>query len=100
MKDANRINTSLFLYEINRRKLDEKDYGIFTEIYNWFRYKLTVIYPETKIGSSYFWFGSDNTRLVKVLDYLDTGITGYEMKNLNENAFKEYFPMILWLKNF
>ncbi len=91
MKDANRINTSLFLYEINRRKLDEKDYGIFTEIYNWFRYKLTVIYPETKIGSSYFWFGSDNTRLVKVLDYLDTGITGYEMKNLNENAFKEYF---------
>lgn len=94
MKDANRINTSLVLYEIKRRNLEEKDFEIFSKIYDWFRYKLTIIYPQTKIGASYFLFGSDNEKLVNILQYFDTGITGYEMRELNESAFKEYFPNI------
>ena len=94
MKDANRINTSLLLYEIKRRKLEEKDFEIFSKIYNWFRYRLIVIYPQTKIGASYFLFGSDNEKLVNALAYFDTGITDYEMRKINESAFKEYFPNV------
>lgn len=91
IKDANRINTTLLLHEIKRRKIDEDDFDIFNKIYDWFQYKLVVIYPETKIGASYFLFGSDNKKLVNILKYLDTGITDYSMRAMNEAAFKEYF---------
>lgn len=91
MKDANRINTTLLLHEIERRKMEEEDFAIFHEIYNWFAQKLILIYPETKIGASYFLFGSDNQKLVNILKYFDTGITNYSMRVMNEAAFKEYF---------
>ncbi len=92
IKDANRIYTTLLLYEIKRRKMDDADFYIFNKVYEWFEYKLNVIYPETKIGASYFLFGSDNQKLVNILKYLDTGITDYSMRVMNEAAFKEYFP--------
>lgn len=92
IKDANRINTTLLLYEIKRRKMKEDDFEIFNKVFDWFKYKLIVIYPETKIGASYFLFGSDNEKLVSILKYLDTGITDYGMRVINEDAFKEYFP--------
>lgn len=92
MKDANRINTTLLLYEIKRRKLKEADFEIFNNVFDWFKYKLIIIYPETKIGTSIELFENDNKKIVNILDYLDTGITGYVMKTMNENAFKEYFP--------
>lgn len=92
MKDANRINTTLLLYEINRRKMAEEDFEVFNKVFDWFRYKLAIVYPETKIGASYFLFSSDNEKLSNILSYLDTGITGYSMRAMNEAAFKEYFP--------
>lgn len=92
MKDANRIHTSLLLYEIKRRNMEDKDFEIFTKIFDWFKYKLVVIYPQTKIGKSYFLFGNDNEKLVNILKYLDTGITDYKMRDINLTAFKEYFP--------
>lgn len=67
IKDANRIYTTLLLYEIKRRKMDDADFYIFNKVYEWFEYKLNVIYPETKIGASYFLFGSDNQKLVNIL---------------------------------
>lgn len=72
--------------------MDDADFYIFNKVYEWFEYKLNVIYPETKIGASYFLFGSDNQKLVNILKYLDTGITDYSMRVMNEGAFKEYFP--------
>lgn len=92
IKDANRINTTLLLYEIKRRKMEDNDFEIFNKIFDWFKYKLVIIYPKTKIGASYFLFGSDNERLVNILKYLDTGITNYDMREINVAAFKEYFP--------
>lgn len=92
LEDANRVNTSLLIYEINRRKLEEGDFQIFRQIYYWFKYQLIIIYPQTSIGASYYWFGSDNERLVNLLKYFDTGITGYTMRKINEKAFRQYFP--------
>ena len=92
IKDANRISTTLLLHEIKRRKMEETDFDVFRKVYDWFQYKLIVIYPETKIGASYFLFNSDNKKLVNILKYLDAGITDYNMRTMNEAAFKEYFP--------
>lgn len=91
IKDANRVGTSLLLYELERRHLEEEDFKIFQEIFDWFQKSLTIIYPYTKIGASYFRFGTGNAELIKILQYLDTGITGYKMQSLNETAFREYF---------
>lgn len=91
IKDANRINTTLLLHEIKRRKMEEEDFEVFRKVFDWFQYKLIVIYPETKIGASYFLFNSDNKKLVNILEYLDTGITDYSMRAINETAFREYF---------
>ncbi len=91
MKDANRIPTTLLLYEIKRRNMEEEDFRIFNEIFDWFSSKLNVIYPETKIGNSYLLFESNNKKLVEILKYLDTGITDYKMRTINKAAFQEYF---------
>lgn len=91
IEDANQIHTTLLLHEISRRKMKDTDFKIFQDIYQWFKYQLIIIYPETKIGASYFRFVSDNEKLVSILKYLDTGITNYSMRKINENIFKEYF---------
>lgn len=91
MKDVNHLTTSLLLYELERRKIEDADFQLYHMIYSWFQKKLVVIYPETRLGASYIRFGNDNEKLIKILDYLDTGITGYEMRKINENAFREYF---------
>ena len=72
--------------------MEETDFDVFRKVYDWFQYKLIVIYPETQIGASYFLFNSDNKKLVNILKYLDAGITDYNMRTMNEAAFKEYFP--------
>ncbi len=92
IKDANRIYTTLLLHEIKRRKMEEDDFVLFNQIFDWFKVKLTIVYPETEIGASYFLFDTDNESLVNILQYLDTGITDYRMREINEAAFKEYFP--------
>lgn len=91
IKDANRITTSLLLHELERRHLEEDDFQLYHMIYHWFQKNLMVIYPETRLGASYFRFGNDNKKLVQILDYLDTGITSYKLQEINEAAFREYF---------
>lgn len=91
LKDANRVGNSLLLYELNRRNLEHGDFEIFNQIFDWFDNKLVIIFPETKIGASYFRFEDNNESLVKILKYFDTGITNYQMREINKTAFKEYF---------
>lgn len=91
IEDANRIEETLLIHEIQRRKMNDAEFMIFQRIYLWFKYQFVILYPETKMGASYRWFGSDNKKLIRILKYLDTGITDYSMRKLNENAFKEYF---------
>lgn len=91
IKDANRLKSSLLLYELERRHFEEKDFRIFHTIFHWFKNKLIVIYPDTRLGQSYFQFDNDNEDIIKLLKYLDTGITGYKMQDINESAFREYF---------
>lgn len=91
LKDVNRIQNSLLIYEIERRNLRQEAYQLFSRIFNWFESGLSVIYPDTRIAESYIRFASDNQRLISLLDYFDTGITGYHMQKINEAAFREYF---------
>lgn len=91
INDANRIESTLLLFELNRRKLKEDDFLLYNSIFDWFRNNLLLIYPDTRIGKSYLRFGNDKEKLVQILECFDTGITGYQMQEINENAFREYF---------
>lgn len=91
IKDANRIQNSLLLYEIRRRNLEDKEFEIFLKIYDWFKHKLMIVHPNTKMMTSFTLFGRDDDRLAQILDYLDTGITGYEMREIKEDVFRQYF---------
>lgn len=91
IQDANRIDTTLLIYEINRRKLKDEDFIIFNDVYDWFKRKLMVLYPQTKVANSFKRFSVNNERLIELLKYFDTGITNYEMKGLKESAFRQYF---------
>ncbi len=92
MKDVNRIRSSLLLYEIARRNMDDSEFTLFSEIYNWFEEKLTIIYPDTRVAASFMLFSRDNNKLINILDYLDTGITGYKMREIKKEVFRQYFP--------
>lgn len=91
IEDANRIDTTLLIYEISRRNMKDEDFNIFNSVYTWFNTKLLVVYPETKVANSFKRFSVNNKRLIELLKYFDTGITDYNMKELNENAFRQYF---------
>lgn len=91
IEDANRIQHTLLLYEIKRRNMREKGFDIFNQVFDWFRYHLVLVYPDTKIGESFLLFQDSNKNLTDILKYLDTGITDYDLREINETAFKEYF---------
>ena len=72
-----------------------KEFEIFLKIYDWFKHKLMIVHPNTKMMTSFTLFGRDDDRLAQILDYLDTGITGYEMreiysKSLNTETFLRF----------
>lgn len=91
MEDANRIDTTLLIHEIRRRNMKDEDFSVFNSVYTWFGRKLMILYPETKVANSFKRFSVNNKQLIDLLKYFDTGITDYEMKKLNESAFKQYF---------
>lgn len=92
IKDANNIKSSLLLHELARRNLVEKDFKCFNDIYTWFDKKLVIIYPDTALGEGYWKFNENDENLIKVLQYLDTGIIDYKIREIQLDAFKEYFP--------
>ena len=91
IEDANRIEDALLLRELVRRKLDSNVFGIFLELYLWFRVQLVVIYPDTVLGESYWRFNEENDNLVQLLQYFDTGISKYELRQVSEEVFRTYF---------
>lgn len=93
IEDANRIDSTLLVYEINRRRIEDEDFKIFNCVYNWFRSKLIVLYPETRVANSFRQFSVNNKRLLDLLSYFDTGITKYNMRKLKESAWRQYLRM-------
>ena len=91
IEDANRIDTTLLIYEINRRSMKDDDFSIFNNVFMWFRKKLVVLYPQTRVANSFRRFSVNNKRLVELLKYFDTGITDYHMDELEDSAIKKYF---------
>lgn len=92
LKDANNMKSCLLLHELARRNLDESDFKCFNEIYTWFDKKLVIIYPDTILGEGYWKFNKNDENLIKILQYFDTGIVNYEIRKIQLDAFREYFP--------
>lgn len=91
IEDANRIDTTLLIYEINRRSMKDADFDVFNRVFMWFSRKLVVLYPETRVANSFRRFSVNNNHLIELLKYFDTGITSYHMDELEESAIRKYF---------
>lgn len=90
-QDIMNMNNVLLLSEIKRKNLKEKDFEVFSNIFSWFKDKLKIIYPDTVIGTFSRMFNTNcNLDIIKLLDYFDTGITGYKMENSSMEELKKY----------
>lgn len=70
--DMKNQSNQLFLTEIANKNLDYEEVSVFNSLYNWFKNKLTVIYPETN-NKSYI-KTSNKDFYKKFLEKFDTGI--------------------------
>lgn len=86
-KDIMNMDQVLFLKEISRKNLNDPDFEVFNSIYDWFDEKLTVVYPDMPLSKGENVFNSrSGVEIVKLLEYLDTGITDfvYEESTMEE----------------
>lgn len=84
-EDSLTMKETLLLSEITRKKIRDDDFNVFVNIYNWFKYKLIIIYPSTKVGI-FTTINSSSKELLKLLKYFDTGIIDFEKETISINA--------------
>lgn len=90
-KDIMNMDNVLFLREIVRKNLQDTDFMMFNDIFEWFDESLIIIYPETVIGSHLKVFeGDTHFDAIQILKYFDTGITSFENKTSNIEELKRY----------
>lgn len=101
LEDANNIENTLLLTEINRRKNNPKSFGIFENIFSWFHNKLEVIYPDSVMHEITKVFKNRDIDLIKLLKYFDTGIENCELRDSSLEEISKYIPNELFndLKN-
>lgn len=80
MKEVNRMENVLLLSEIIRRKNAIEELFMFNEIYDWFKNKLVIIFPDTVFNQFHEVFKEQsNQNLIQLLKYFDTGIKNYSL---------------------
>lgn len=89
-EDSLNMNKDLLVSDINRKNICDSDFNIFKEIYNWFYSQLVIIYPNTGSSSFSVSYCNDNAKIVKLLNYFDTGITGFTMKEVSIDELSRY----------
>lgn len=93
-EDIMNMNNILFLSELNRKNILHPDFEVFNNVFDWFSDKLKIIYPNTFLGNSFRAFNNDNDiSIIKLLDYFDTGITGYKVENSSLEELRKYMEL-------
>lgn len=89
-QDFKNSNTLLFLSEMNRKNMDNLSEGfVFQEVYNWFKDKLTVLFPDSRFKGLNF-VGSDEEMAQTFNNFLDvfqTGISSITSKEISLDNF-------------
>ena len=80
----------LFLNEISRKNLKEKDFEIFNDIFEWLSKKLIVIYPDTTSRYLKIFDHNDELDILKLLEYFDTGITDFVNESSSVEELNRY----------
>lgn len=92
LEDANNIENTLLITEINRRKNNPESFKIFENIFSWFHNKLEVIYPDSVMHEITKVFKNRDIDLIKLLKYFDTGIENFELRNSSLEEISKYIP--------
>lgn len=87
----------LFLKILNQNKsalyAEHKEASPFKEIFSWFRYSLSVNYPDIMISPySYFLSNENKEQVCKILSSYDTGITDYAIVENTNEMVKSQIP--------
>ena len=99
--DMKTNNSSLFLYEMNRGKIDlykhESELSVFKDIYEWFNETLSVTRPDRPISlNPYFWDTEHKEKIRNMIRSFDTGIKDYiEEDSSLEKATKNLPPRFM-----
>jgi len=96
LEDANNIENTLLITEINRRKNNPESFRIFENIFTWFDDKLEVIYPDSVMHEMTKIFKNRDINLVKLLKYFDTGIENFELRESSLEEISKYLPKPLF----
>lgn len=91
----------LFLKEMNRAKgelyKEKNELTIIKEIFEWFRDRLDVNYPDRPISSySYFIDGVNKDEICRVISSLGTGITGYGESQSSLKQIQQQLPKFVY----
>lgn len=90
---------SLFLTEMNRNKIFDKDseLSVYHRIYNWFVKDLNVVLPDMPLTKfSYYYDESTLSNIKKIVRSFDTGIEDIEIKNMSEEQLQNKIGISLY----
>lgn len=91
LDDSLHMENELFLKSvILKNRIDIDGINIFNDIYNWFNYKLVIMYPNTKIRSFDF-IVNNRFNIADMICKLDTGITSISKKRVSREYLPEQF---------
>lgn len=95
---VNDIENVLLISELSRRKSNPPELQVISEIFNWFRNDLVIIYPHSVVSDMTNIFKKSDDKLVELLKYFDTGICAYHLNPSSFEQIQQYVPKIIFDK--
>lgn len=100
-KDDIRKNTNLlFLNEMNRNKnqlyREKNELKVFEEVYNWFRFTLSINHPDMPISDLTYFRNTENKEAIcRIINSFDTGITNFKEEEVDFNEVIKDAPQYI-----
>jgi len=96
LEDVNSIENVLLLTELQRRKNNPEILTVLKKVFDWFKENLEVIYPDSVMHDMIKVFKNTDINLVKLLEYFDTGIVDFELRDSSLEEIAKYIPQKLY----
>ncbi len=94
--DFKENRNTLFIREMNRNKKIDDDSSLifFKDVYEWFKEDLITIFPDQPVTDFNYFYGNKNnsSKINKIIDIFDTGISKVKIEEVNFADFKEKIP--------
>ncbi|WP_026895990.1 AAA family ATPase [Clostridiisalibacter paucivorans] len=103
--DVKRLDSVLFLSEMNRNKTDlykkKNELSVFRNVFNWFEDSLDINYPDRVFSSySYFMKKANSDEICEMIKRFDTGITNFKIIDAKREDLSNTIPSDILKKVF